>query len=236
VRRSVHAGSSLYRLDAELLERLAPDVILTQELCAVCAVSYEIVARAARRLRGDPRIVSLEPSSLEDVFSTIETVGDLTGTRERADRVIAELRLRTERLAQQVATAYDPPMSAGHWTPELVELAGGEPVLAHPGRNSETLAWDAIAAEDPDAVIVAPCGFDLATTLRACADMAENPAWRGLRAVREGRAYAVDGNAYVNRPGPRLVDSAEIFAQALHSGAGPSAAGAQNGDWCAIAL
>jgi iron complex transport system substrate-binding protein len=228
VRRSVHAGSSLYTLDDELLERLAPDLILTQELCAVCAVSYEIVARAAKRLRGDPRIVSLEPSSLEDVFSTIGTVGDLTDTRERAEDVVTGLRQRVARLQEQtramphprtlVLEWTDPPMSAGHWTPELVELAGGEHVLAHPGRNSETLTWDAIAAADPDAVIIAPCGFDLKATLRACDEMAENAAWTGLRAVRGSRAFAVDGNAYVNRPGPRLVDSAEIFASALHAG------------------
>lgn len=240
VRRSVHAGSSLYTLDAELLERLAPDLILTQELCAVCAVSYEIVTRAAKQLRGDPRIVSLEPSSLEDVFSTIATVGDLTNARERADEVVIELRRRVERLRERtralprprtlVLEWTDPPMSAGHWTPELIELAGGEPVLAHPGRNSETLTWDAIAAADPEAVLVAPCGFDLPATLRACAELAENSAWNALRAVREGRAYGIDGNAYVNRPGPRLVDSAEIFADALHAFADYA------GDlaWCSI--
>jgi len=226
VRRSLHAGSSLYTLDAELLERLAPDLILTQELCAVCAVSYDIVARAAKRLRGDPRIVSLEPSSLEDVWATIGTVGDLTGTQARAAAVVACLRERIaalhsavdgrERPRTLVLEWTDPPMSGGHWTSELVELAGGEPVLAHPGRNSEVLNWDAIALADPDAVLVAPCGFGLDAARRACGALSENRVWRELRAVREGRTHAIDGNAYVNRPGPRLVDSAEIFAAALH--------------------
>jgi len=226
VRRSIHAGSSLYTLDADLLDRLAPDLILTQELCEVCAVSYEIVASAAKRLRGDPRIVSLEPSSLDDVYATIETVGDLTGTRARAHAVVGALRDRARALAGRVAGRVpprtlvlewtDPPMGAGHWTPELVELAGGTPLLGDAGSNSRTLRWEEIAAADPDAVIVAPCGFDLPTTERACAALRDNTVWRGLRAVRAGRAYAVDGNAFVNRPGPRLVDSAEIFAAALH--------------------
>jgi iron complex transport system substrate-binding protein len=107
-------------------------------------------------------------------------------------------------------------MSGGHWTPGLVELAGGEPVLAHPGANSQTLTWDSIGAADPDVVLVAPCGFDLDATLRAVGELASSDAWRSLRAVRGGHAYAIDGNAYVNRPGPRLIDTAEIFAAAIH--------------------
>jgi iron complex transport system substrate-binding protein len=227
VRRSLHAGSSLYALDAGLLERLAPDVILTQELCQVCAVSYEIVARAAKRLRGDPRVVSLEPSSLEDVYATIETVAGLAGVPDRAVPVIAALRARADALAARAAGRprprtlvlewTDPPMSGGHWTPELVELAGGLPLLADPGADSRVLEWDAIAASDPDVVLVAPCGFDLARTFTAIEELNEIPQWRGLRALREGRAYAIDGNAFVNRPGPRLIDTAEIFASAIAS-------------------
>ncbi len=226
VRASLHAGSSLYALDGDLLERLAPELIVTQELCEVCAVSYDIVARAAKRLRGDPRLISLEPSSLEDVYANVATIGDLTGTRPAADLVVAELRARAARLAAHVAGRprprtlvlewTDPPMSGGHWTPGLVELAGGEPLLAHPGANSQTIEWDAITAADPDVVLVAPCGYDLDAAVRAIAELERLPAWRDLRANREGRTYAIDGNAYVNRPGPRLVDSAEIFASAMH--------------------
>jgi iron complex transport system substrate-binding protein len=225
VRASLHQGSSLYALDADLLERLQPDLIVTQELCEVCAVSYEIVARAAKRLRGDPRIVSLEPSSLEDVFANIATVGSLAGRDAEAASLVTALRARAARLADHVAGRArprtlvlewtDPPMSGGHWTPGLVELAGGEPLLAHPGANSQTLAWDAIAAADPDVVLVAPCGFGMEATLRALAEMESIAAWRDLRAYRTDRIYAIDGNAYVNRPGPRLVDTAEIFASAL---------------------
>jgi iron complex transport system substrate-binding protein len=229
VRKSVHEGSSLYALDSDLLARLKPDLIVTQELCVVCAVSYEIVARAAKRLRGDPRVVSLEPSSLEDVYANIVTLGELAGSEEAAAKLVAGLRARAARLAERVRGLRrpralvlewtDPPMSGGHWTPGLVELAGGEPVLADAGKNSRVLAWDAIAASDPEVVLVAPCGYDLEKTQGACAELAANATWRALRAVREGRAHAIDGNAYVNRPAPRLIDTAEIFAGVLHGAA-----------------
>jgi len=227
VRAKLHAGSSIYALDSLLLERLEPELIITQELCAVCAVSYEIVARAAKRLRGDPRIISLEPSSLEDVYANIATVGELAGVTSAASALVSSLRERARRLASAVAGRArprmlvlewtDPPFSAGHWTPGLVELAGAEAVLAQPNADSKVIAWEAIVAADPDTIVVAPCGFGMAATLRAIADVATSvPAWRELRAVRERRAYAIDGNAFVNRPGPRLIETAELFATAAH--------------------
>jgi iron complex transport system substrate-binding protein len=235
VRARVHAGSSLYGLDDAKLAALEPDLIVTQELCAVCAVSYEIVDRAAKRLRPstssgqacDPRVVSLEPSSLEDVFSTIAFLGELTGAQDGAARLLAALRARAGALRERVASRprervlvlewTEPPMSAGHWTPGLVELAGGTPVLGNSGVNSRVLSWDAIAASDPDVVIVAPCGFGLERAQHEIASLPPDSAhaFAALRAVRDGRAYAMDGNAYVNRPGPRLVDTAEMFAAAL---------------------
>ena len=225
VRASLHQGSSLYTLDAALLERLAPDLIITQELCEVCAVSYHIVARAAKRLTGDPRLISLEPSSLEDVFANIATVAELAGVPERAADVVAPLRSRIAALAARTAGSSrprtlvlewtDPPMSGGHWTPGLVDIAGGEPILANPGANSQVISWDAIADADPDVVIVAPCGFDLERAHAAIAELAAVPQWNALRVVRESRVAPIDGNAYVNRPGPRLVDTAELFAEAI---------------------
>jgi iron complex transport system substrate-binding protein len=232
VRARVHQGSSLYGLDDAKLAALEPDLIVTQELCAVCAVSYEIVDRAAKRLRGDPRVVSLEPSSLEDVFSTIAFLGELVGARDGAARLLAALRARVDALREGSARRArerggrervlvlewtEPAMSAGHWTPGLIELAGGEPVLGNAGANSRTLAWDEIASSDPDVVIVAPCGFGLERAQREIAALAgaSARAFASLRAVRAGRAYAMDGNAFVNRPGPRLVDTAELFAAAV---------------------
>lgn len=225
VRRSLHEGSSLYHLDAELLERLAPDLIVTQELCAVCAVSYEIVQRAVRRLHGDPRLVSLEPSSLDDVFATITFLGELTGHADGASALLRDLHARVDVMRARtrdrnrprvlVLEWTDPPMSGGHWTPGLVELAGATPVLGNPCANSQVIGWETIAREDPDAIVVGPCGFDLARTHEAIAELGDNETWRNLRAVREGRVHAIDGSAYLNRPGPRLVDTAEIIAAAL---------------------
>lgn len=223
VRANLHAGSSLYHLDAELLERLAPDLIVTQELCEVCAVSYAVVDRAAKRLRGDPRIVSLEPSSLDDVLANIAFLGEITDRADGARSLIAALRRRLDELRSRSAHSQvrprtlvlewtDPPMSGGHWTPELVELAGGTPILANPGANSQRLEWNAIASADPDVVVVAPCGFDLAKTRAAIEELEAVPQWTGLRARREDAVFLMDGSAYVNRPGPRLVDSAEIIA------------------------
>jgi len=226
VRASVHAGSSLYFLDEALLAQLAPDLIVTQELCAVCAVSYDIVATAAKRLIADPRIVSLEPASLEDVFANIVTVGELAAAPAAAQELVRTLRERMKALAARVETRRerprtlvlewtDPPMSGGHWTPGLIEAAGGTPILANPGANSQAITWDAIAQADPDVVIIAPCGYDLDHAKEAIAELDGLPQWRALRARTTGRAYAMDGNAYVNRPGPRLVDTAELFATAI---------------------
>ena len=235
VRAAVHAGSSLYYLDTELLDQLNPDLIVTQELCPVCAVSYDIVTSAAKRLRSDPRVVSLEPKTLDDVFGTIRYLGKITNHGERADVVVTGLEARVRSLGPLdsargdktsargdktlVLEWTDPPMSAGHWIPELVERAGGRPVLANPGANSQRLEWEAIAAAQPDAIIVAPCGFDLAKTTRAIAQLKCVTEWSSLAAVRAGRILALDGNAYLSRPGPRLVEAAEIIARWYTSGA-----------------
>lgn len=227
VRKALHQGSSLYSLDSDILERLAPDLIITQELCEVCAVSYAIVDRAARRLSSDPRIVSLEPSSLEDVYANIETVGVLTARESGAREVVTRLRER-ESATRAAASGKskprvlvlewtDPPMSGGHWTPGLVETAGGVAVLGNPGRNSQVLSWEQISGADPDRIIVAPCGFDLPATEGAIEELRAVDAWNALRAVRNGAVHAVDGNAYVNRPGPRLIDTIEIFAEIISS-------------------
>ena len=229
VRADVHAGSSLYALNGDLLEQLAPDLIITQELCAVCAVSYDIVAGAAKRLRGDPRIISLEPSTLDDVFGTIQTVADIAGAQREAASLLERLRSSVAMLREQTRALpklrtlllewTDPPMSAGHWVPELVALAGGEAVLASPRANSQTLTWDAIASADPDVILIAPCGYDLATARAATRELQDAPPWKNLRAVQSGDVWVIDGSAYVNRPGPRLVDTAQIFAHALHADA-----------------
>jgi iron complex transport system substrate-binding protein len=230
VRGAVHAGSSLYRLDSELLERLSPDLIVTQELCAVCAVSYEVVSAAVRRLRGDARIVSLEPLSLQDVFATVSFLGEITGHAAQTCALVAALDSRIDRLRQRsvpesrrprtlVLEWTDPPMSAGHWIPELVEIAGGTPVLADAGASSRRIHWESVANADPDAVVVAPCGFNLSKTKQAIGALDAVAWWRSLRAVRDGRVLALDGNAFLSRPGPRLVKATEIMARWYTNGA-----------------
>ncbi|GAC1652635.1 MAG: cobalamin-binding protein [Vulcanimicrobiaceae bacterium] len=226
VRSSLHAGSSLYHLDSDLLERLAPDLIVTQELCAVCAVSYTIVAQAARRLSSDPRVVSLEPSTLEDVYANIGTLGELVKAPDQAERLVQSLRGRERVLRHRyehrthprtlLLEWTDPPMGAGHWVPELIEIAGGMPVLCCPGGDSKVIEWDAIADESPDVVLIAPCGFGIEASREAVEALQSVEQFTQLRAYREQRVFPIDGNAYVSRPGPRLLDTAEIFARCIH--------------------
>ena len=238
VRARVHQGSSLYGLDDNVLAALEPDLIVTQELCAVCAVSYEIVERAVRRLSaggsaGVPEVVSLEPSSLADVIDTITFLGALVGADAGAAQLVERMRARIDALRARTAGVErqrvlllewtDPPMSAGHWTPGLLELAAGDPVLANPGGDSRVLSWDEIVAADPDVLIVAPCGFGLERAEREVYGLGreQRRAFRRLRAVGSGNAYVMDGNAYVNRPGPRLVETAELFQLAIDRTAAP---------------
>lgn len=218
IRELVHAGSSIYRLDAERLQELEPDLVLTQELCEVCAVSYPIVQDAARRLDGPVRLVSLEPQTIADVFKNIELVGELTGSGEAAKQLLAELSGRLGRLGDQLRRSrrrtvlclewIDPPFNAGHWTPGLVELAGGIDPLGAPGRPAEALEWEKVAATESEFVVVMACGVTLDRSLKEAAAIAASLAGR--------QVWVVDGNAYFSRPGPRLVDSAEIMAGILH--------------------
>jgi iron complex transport system substrate-binding protein len=218
IRGLVHQGSSIYRLDAERLVSLQPDLILTQELCEVCAVSYPIVQNAARRLDGPLKLVSLEPQSLGDVFDNIRLVGQLTGEEAVAVTVINQLSARVAEVSRQVAARparpvvclewIDPPFNSGHWTPGLVALAGGNDVLGSGSRPASALSWESINAVEAGVVVVMACGLSLDRSLD------EADALRSRFAGRE--LWVVDGNAYFSRPGPRLVDSLEIMAGILH--------------------
>ena len=231
IRRLVHEGSSIYALDADRLQALQPDLILTQELCAVCAVSYPIVERTLRRLDGETQLVSLEPESLEDVYENIRTVGRLTGRGERAEEVIAELAGRIAAIRSRVARQparrvvclewVDPPYNCGHWTPELVEIAGGQDLLGVAGRPARPIEARALAEAATDVVVVMACGFRLECSLVEVEQA-------GVGAWHDGaELWVVDGNAFFSRPGPRLVDSVEIMAGILHPDAvAPPAASA----------
>ncbi len=218
IRALVHEGSSIYRLDAERLQSLKPDLILTQELCDVCAVSYPIVQDAARRLDGSVRLVSLEPQSLEDVLKNISLVGELTGTAEAAEVLVHGLSHRVALLRAQLRERrrrpvvclewIDPPFNAGHWTPGLVELAGGLDPLGAVGLPATSLNWEKVSGAESELVVVMACGLTLERSLEEANTIASRLAGREI--------WVVDGNAYFSRPGPRLVDSAEILAGILH--------------------
>jgi iron complex transport system substrate-binding protein len=219
---------SVYRVHADVIERLAPHVIITQSQCDVCAVSEkDLHAALAARLGEGVQIVALAPARLADVWHDVERVGAALGCAERADFVVKRLTGRVNAIAAGAVRQasrprvvciewIEPLMAAGNWVPELVELAGGENVLGEAGAHSPWTTWDAIVAADPDAIVIMPCGFDLERTAREAATLRALPGYADLRAVRQGRVAVCNGHDYFNRPGPRLVESLEILAEIIH--------------------
>jgi iron complex transport system substrate-binding protein len=236
VREKLKHARALYSLDLEVLARLRPELIVTQALCDVCAVAEDEVTAAACSLPGAPRVVNLEPMRLSQVFDCLRLVGDAAGIPERAAEAVARLEARVaavERRTRGIAARprvallewIDPPFGCGHWSPEIVRLAGGVEVIGREGEPSRTTPWSEFVAAAPDVLVVACCGFDAARTRQDLPLLASYPGFRELPAVRDGRVYLVDGNAYFSRPGPRLVDSLEILAHALHSDVHPLPSG-----------
>ncbi len=227
VRERLQSAQALYALDLPTLAALQPNLIVTQALCDVCAVAEEEVKAAACALPGSPRVVNLEPQTLDEVFACLGQVGEAAGCQAMAEQVIAERKARVAAVAKRSATAprrprvallewLHPPFSCGHWSPELVHLAGGDELLGRAGVPSRTLAWEELAAAQPEVIFVACCGFSVERTLEDLAQLAAHPVWQALPAVRQGRVYVADGSHYFSRPGPRLVESLEILAHALH--------------------
>jgi iron complex transport system substrate-binding protein len=226
VSRSVGLHGSIYRLNDRLLESLHPDLIITQELCEVCAVSFSEVRQAARVFEGTTRIVSLEPNTLGEMLDTILLVGELTNRREIANSKVKALKARLEHVRELLAGALpkrvyamewlDPPFSGGHWVPEMVRIAGGGEVLGKAGVKSERIQPEQIIDAAPDVIVLMPCGFSLSRTIEEYRRVNFFAGWLDLPAVRSGELYAVDGSAYFNRPGPRLITGVEILAEILH--------------------
>jgi iron complex transport system substrate-binding protein len=228
-------SAALFALDVDTIARLAPDLILTQAACDVCAIAAADVEAAVRRAGVGTRVLSLSPTTLADLFSDIFAVGAATGTLPRAREVVARLQARIDSvtcrvraLGRQAAAKpprvamiewLDPPMAAGNWVPEMVHLASGEDALGRPGEHSHWITWDDVAAADPDVVVLVPCGFPLDRVLAEAESPAVRPQLERLRAFHAGRVVAVDGHHLFNRPGPRLVDSLEVLAQILHPAA-----------------
>lgn len=220
-------GEDLFTLDERLLQALRPEVILTQRLCDVCAPAFGSVAALAATLPGPPRVVNLEPATLEDIFGNIATVAEVIGAAEAKEEVLKSLRDRVEFVRRAAAAAthiprvailewVDPVFCCGHWTPELVEIAAGREVLGNPGQDSVRRSWDEVSASNPEILIVACCGH---TAARARADweqVSRPSEIQQMPAVRAGRVWFADGNAYFSRPGPRVVDALEIVAEIVH--------------------
>jgi len=221
---------ALYSLDMEVLHELQPDMIITQALCDVCAVAEEDVKAAVCELPGNPRVINLEPLSLEDVYQTILLVGKNCQCLDRAQSTVAGLGQREQQVRQRTEQRVpeadrpnvgflewlDPPFNAGHWIPELIRYAGGIDVFGNLYQPSETLTWEKIVQCDPDVLFIACCGFNLQRTLEDMPILINKANWTDLRCVKNKRVYICDGNAYFSRSGPRLIDSLEIMANALH--------------------
>ncbi|MBF8189962.1 cobalamin-binding protein [Nonomuraea sp. K274] len=223
---AAHQGSSLYTLDVERLAELAPDVVLTQDLCDVCAVSYTGVSAAVRLLDAGPRVISLEPRTLPDVLGCVERVGEVLGVPEVAARRVRELEERLETVRELVADRprprvaaiewLDPLWPAGHWVPEQIRCAGGEPLLAEAGEHTSPIGWERVRESRPDVILLLPCGFPPERTESEWRELTRLPGWAELPAVRAGAVWVLDGPAYFNRPGPRVVRGAEVLAHVLH--------------------
>jgi iron complex transport system substrate-binding protein len=233
VRERLHGGSAIYRLDEAALRAARPDLVLTQELCDVCAVSYRQVSEAVRRIEagdGEIGVVSLEPTSIEGIFNTISTVGAMADAEDEAVGLLEILRERLGNIENRVLERrlagvaprrvvclewLDPPFAAGHWVPEQVRRAGGWELLGREGEPSTETTWAAVREVDPEQLFLMPCGFDAAAT-RAEWARTPKPAWFGeLRAVRESELYALDGTAYFSRPGPRVIDGIGLLAELM---------------------
>jgi iron complex transport system substrate-binding protein len=219
---------SVYRVDAENLRSLKPDVIVTQSQCDVCAVSMREVEEAvAQWLGAQPKIVSLAPYALADVLNDMQRVADGLDAPERGSELVSRLRERMVSIEARAKTAsarpriaiiewIEPLMAAGNWMPELVAMAAGTNLFGEAGAHSPWMKFEELVAKDPDVIMVAPCGFNMERSAAELATLQKRPEWANLKAVREGRVFLADGNQYFNRPGPRIVESLEILAEILH--------------------
>jgi iron complex transport system substrate-binding protein len=218
---------SIYKIKTDVLEQLQPTHIVTQDQCDVCAVNFTDVEKAVAELtHSSPKVISLQPNVLSDVWADIERVAATLGVESRSLLIglqsrIEACRQKTQGLSERPTVAAiewtEPLMAAGNWIPELVELAGGKSVFGIAGKHSPYLKWDTLVKADPEVIIIMPCGFGLDRTRQETQPLTQRPEWSSLQAVRTGKVFITDGNSYFNRPGPRLVDSLEILAEILHS-------------------
>jgi iron complex transport system substrate-binding protein len=223
----IRSGASLYLVEEELLQKLAPDLILTQNLCQVCAPSGNEISQVLKSLSRKPEILWMTPKSLAEIEDNLRELGQATGRTKEAERLIALGRARLQRLVVTTRDLaprprvfcmewIDPVYCSGHWMPEMVELAGGVDLLSRKGEDSVRISWDEVVKWAPEVLIVAPCGFHLDRVLEQAPQLFRSAGWSGLPAVRQGRVYAVDANSYFARPGPRVMDGTELLAHLIH--------------------
>jgi iron complex transport system substrate-binding protein len=234
VKAVLQEGLSVYRVDAQKLQALRPDIIVTQDQCEVCAVSLKDVEAALCTWSGrQVQIVSLKPDALADIWEDIAKVARALGRQRQGEGLIEQLKARMASITAQSGTArtcprgvmiewIDPLMVAGNWMPELVRMAGGEDLFGAAGQPSPSLDWDQLVVADPDLILVHPCGFDVERTVQEISLLERHPGWRELKAVQRDRIFIADGNQYFNRPGPRIVESLEILAEIFHPELFPS--------------
>ncbi|MCY7375576.1 MAG: cobalamin-binding protein [Pyrinomonadaceae bacterium] len=239
VRSNLDGHGSIYDLDERLLQELKPDLIITQELCEVCAVSYKTVEKAARMYVADAKVVSLEPNTIDDIFQNIKTVGELCGVPERAATLVADLQNRLDKIQKCLRESeknpksktqnpklnrprvfmlewLEPPFAPGHWVPEQTEMAGGVALMGEAGKKSLTTTFEAIYESQPEILVLIPCGYYVADIVRQLEQTAFPANWRELPAVKNKNVWALDASAYFSRPAPRVVDGAEILAKIFH--------------------
>lgn len=227
VRETLASTGTLYTLDEKMMRELRPDIILTQKLCDVCAVGYGSVAKMAAQLPGPPLVVNLEPSTLADIFDNVRLVATVAWMPERGEDMVRALWARVEAVRRRAATVrqrtrcylmewVDPPFCAGHWNPELVEMAGGIEIFGRTGQRSERVVWESVVAARPEVLVLALCGWSVERARCDLPLLQSYPHWDELPAVRRGEVYATDGSAYFSRPGPRIVDSLELLAGIFH--------------------
>lgn len=225
VRSSLQQALSIYEVDIETINCLAPTHLITQSQCEACAVSLKDVQTAlSLDVESAPQIISLCPMALEDLWLDIARIATTLGVPDQGERLVHSLQQRLDVIRKRHSSTasrprvlcvewLEPLMSAGNWVPELVEIAGGIPLLASNGTHSPYLSWDELSASDPDVMVLMPCGLDIERTLAELPILQQHPAWNELRAVQNGRVYVTDGHQFFNRPGPRLIESAEILEE-----------------------
>jgi iron complex transport system substrate-binding protein len=224
VKAAKHRGSSVFHIDQTLLAKLAPDLIFTQELCPVCAPAFTDVEKAARKVLTNAKIISFEPHTINDIFENIREVAKATQTSSL--KPIKSLKSRLSIVSKKIVSVtkpsvliiewLDPLMIAGHWVPEMVERAGGKMLIAKKQEPSQYIVWDDLLRLNPDIIIIAPCGFDIKRTVDEIGLITNKKGFKNLKAVKNKQVFLIDGNAYLTRPGPRIVDGVEILAEIFH--------------------